>query len=71
MTATAQTITSDGQLKTGDIAIIDTDGYVFVDRLKEFDQIQAFKSHPNLEATRLRTVRHGRRCDRGDPIRSR
>jgi hypothetical protein len=31
--------------------------------LKEFDQIQAFKSHPNLEATRLRTVRHGRRCD--------
>ena len=51
--ATAQTITSDGWLKTGDIAIIDTDGYMFiVDRLKELIKFNGFQVAPaELEAT--------------------
>lgn len=51
--ATAQTITSDGWLKTGDIAIIDTDGYMFiVDRLKELIKFKGFQVAPaELEAT--------------------
>ncbi|MEO9896813.1 MAG: hypothetical protein ABJD13_11680 [Paracoccaceae bacterium] len=51
--ATAQTITSDGWLKTGDIAIIDTDGYMFtVDRLKELIKYKGFQVAPaELEAT--------------------
>jgi len=51
--ATAETITPDGWLKTGDIAIIDTDGYMFiVDRLKELIKFKGFQVAPaELEAT--------------------
>ncbi|MDA9207914.1 AMP-binding protein [Octadecabacter sp.] len=51
--ATAETITSDGWLKTGDIAIIDSDGYMFiVDRLKELIKFKGFQVAPaELEAT--------------------
>ncbi len=51
--ATANTITEDGWLKTGDIAIIDEDGYMFiVDRLKELIKYKGFQVAPaELEAT--------------------
>ena len=51
--ATADTITEDGWLKTGDIAIIDADGYMFiVDRLKELIKFKGFQVAPaELEAT--------------------
>ncbi len=51
--ATADTITDDGWLKTGDIAIIDSDGYMFVvDRLKELIKFKGFQVAPaELEAT--------------------
>ena len=51
--ATAETITDDGWLKTGDIAIIDSDGYMFVvDRLKELIKYKGFQVAPaELEAT--------------------
>ncbi len=41
--ATAETITDDGWLRTGDIARIDSDGYMFiVDRLKELIKYKGF-----------------------------
>ena len=51
--ATTDMITSDGWLKTGDIAIIDVDGYMFVvDRLKELIKYKGFQVAPaELEAT--------------------
>jgi len=51
--ATTEMITSDGWLKTGDIAIIDVDGYMFVvDRLKELIKYKGFQIAPaELEAT--------------------
>ena len=51
--ATAQTITTDGWLRTGDIALIDDDGYMFiVDRLKELIKFKGFQVAPaELEAT--------------------
>ncbi len=51
--ATANTVTPDGWLKTGDIAIIDADGYMFiVDRLKELIKFKGFQVAPaELEAT--------------------
>ena len=50
--ATAETITPDGWLRTGDIAIIDGDGYMFVvDRLKELIKVKGFQVAPaELEA---------------------
>lgn len=50
--ATAETITSDGWLRTGDIARIDEDGYLFiVDRLKELIKYKGFQVAPaELEA---------------------
>jgi len=50
--ATAETITADGWLRTGDIAIIDADGYMFiVDRLKELIKFKGFQVAPaELEA---------------------
>ena len=45
--ATADTITDDGWLKTGDISIIDSDGYMFVvDRLKELIKYKGFQVAP-------------------------
>ena len=51
--ATAGTITADGWLRTGDIARIDEDGYMFVtDRLKELIKVKGFQVAPaELEAT--------------------
>ena len=51
--ATAETITDDGWLRTGDIARIDEDGYLFiVDRLKELIKYKGFQVAPaELEAT--------------------
>ena len=51
--ATTDMITPDGWLKTGDIAIIDVDGYMFVvDRLKELIKYKGFQVAPaELEAT--------------------
>ncbi len=51
--ATAETITPDGWLRTGDISIIDDDGYMFiVDRLKELIKYKGFQVAPaELEAT--------------------
>lgn len=51
--ATAETITKDGWLRTGDIARIDADGYMFiVDRLKELIKYKGFQVAPaELEAT--------------------
>ena len=50
--ATAETITEDGWLRTGDIALIDADGYMFiVDRLKELIKYKGFQVAPaELEA---------------------
>jgi 4-coumarate--CoA ligase len=51
--ATEQTITPDGWLRTGDIAKIDEDGYMFItDRLKELIKYKGFQVAPaELEAT--------------------
>ena len=51
-TATAETITPDGWLRTGDIAYVDEDGFVFVvDRLKELIKVKGFQVAPaELEA---------------------
>jgi len=51
--ATKETLTPDGWLKTGDIAYIDEDGYMFiVDRLKELIKFKGFQVAPaELEAT--------------------
>ena len=51
--ATKDTLTADGWLKTGDRAIIDADGYMFVvDRLKELIKYKGFQVAPaELEAT--------------------
>ena len=51
--ANAETITSDGWLRTGDIARVDADGYLFiVDRLKELIKYKGFQVAPaELEAT--------------------
>lgn len=45
--ATTDTLTPDGWLKTGDVAIIDKDGYMFiVDRLKELIKYKGFQVAP-------------------------
>lgn len=51
--ATAETLTSDGWLKTGDIAYIDDEGFMYiVDRLKELIKYKGFQVAPaELEAT--------------------
>ena len=50
--ATRETLTEDGWLKTGDIAYIDEEGYMFiVDRLKELIKFKGFQVAPaELEA---------------------
>ncbi|MEP3637001.1 MAG: AMP-binding protein [Paracoccaceae bacterium] len=51
--ATRNTLTEDGWLKTGDVAVVDEDGYMFiVDRLKELIKYKGFQVAPaELEAT--------------------
>lgn len=51
--ATDETIVADGWLRTGDIARIDADGYMFItDRLKELIKFKGFQVAPaELEAT--------------------
>jgi len=53
--ATARTLTPDGWLRTGDIAAIDDDGYLFIrDRLKELIKVKGFQVAPaELEAAIL------------------
>ena len=53
--ATAENITAEGWLRTGDIALIDADGYMYiVDRLKELIKYKGFQVAPaELEATLL------------------
>jgi acyl-CoA synthetase (AMP-forming)/AMP-acid ligase II len=53
--ATASTLTEDGWLKTGDLAEIDADGYVFIrDRLKELIKVKGFQVAPaEVEAALL------------------
>lgn len=52
-TATEETITQDGWLRTGDIGRIDDEGYLFItDRLKELIKFKGFQVAPaELEAT--------------------
>jgi 4-coumarate--CoA ligase len=53
--ATAETLTPDGWLKTGDLAEIDADGWVFIrDRLKELIKVKGFQVAPaEVEAALL------------------
>jgi hypothetical protein len=45
--ATAETLTEDGWLRTGDLAIIDEDGFMFIrDRLKELIKYKGFQVAP-------------------------
>jgi acyl-CoA synthetase (AMP-forming)/AMP-acid ligase II len=45
--ATAETLTDDGWLRTGDLAIIDEDGFMFIrDRLKELIKYKGFQVAP-------------------------
>ena len=45
--ATAETLTEDGWLKTGDLAVIDEDGFMFIrDRLKELIKYKGFQVAP-------------------------
>jgi long-subunit acyl-CoA synthetase (AMP-forming) len=42
--ATSETLTEDGWMRTGDVAYIDQDGYVFlVDRLKELIKVKGYQ----------------------------
>jgi acyl-CoA synthetase (AMP-forming)/AMP-acid ligase II len=54
--ATASTVTADGWLRTGDIGIVDDDGYLeIVDRLKELIKVKGFQVAPaELEALLLK-----------------
>lgn len=53
--ATASTITPDGWLRTGDLGVIDADGYLFVrDRVKELIKVKGFQVPPaEVEAALL------------------
>ena len=53
--ATAECITPDGWLRTGDVGFIDADGYIYIrDRLKEFIKVNAYQVAPaELEALLL------------------
>jgi 4-coumarate--CoA ligase len=53
--ATAETLTPDGWLRTGDLASVDADGYLFlVDRVKELIKVKGFQVAPaELEALLL------------------
>ena len=54
--ATARTVDADGWLRTGDIGIVDEDGYLeIVDRLKELIKVNGFQVAPaELEALLLK-----------------
>lgn len=53
--ATRETLTDDGWLKTGDLCVIDGDGYMFVrERVKELIKVKGFQVAPaELEAELL------------------
>ena len=45
--ATAESLTADGWLRTGDLAVIDDDGFMFIrDRLKELIKVKGFQVAP-------------------------
>jgi hypothetical protein len=51
--ATAQVLDSEGWLKTGDVAVIDSDGFVrIVDRKKDLIIVSGFNVYPNAGACR-------------------
>jgi len=54
--ATARTIDADGWLQTGDVGVVDAEGYLeVVDRLKELIKVKAFQVAPaELEALLLK-----------------
>ena len=68
--ATAQALTDDGWLKTGDLAVVDDDGFLFiVDRLKDLIIVSGFNvypaevedallEHPGVEAVAVVGVAH-------------
>jgi long-chain acyl-CoA synthetase len=68
--ATAQALTEDGWLKTGDLAVVDDDGFLFVvDRLKDLIIVSGFNvypaevesilvEHPGVVAAAVVGVRH-------------
>ena len=68
--ATAEALTPDGWLKTGDLAVVDDDGFLFlVDRLKELIIVSGFNvypgevervlmEHPSVEAAAVVGVQH-------------
>jgi acyl-CoA synthetase (AMP-forming)/AMP-acid ligase II len=55
LSANAETLVEDGWLRTGDIAMIDADGWLFIrDRLKELIKVKGFQVAPaEVEATLL------------------
>ncbi|XP_059481737.1 uncharacterized protein LOC132200350 [Neocloeon triangulifer] len=55
--ATKETLTSDGWLKTGDVAYVDEDGYIFiVDRIKELIKVKGFQVSPTELEEVLRKI---------------
>jgi long-chain acyl-CoA synthetase len=47
-TATKETLTDDGWLKTGDVAIVDDEGFIFiVDRIKELIKVKGMQVNLN------------------------
>ena len=69
--ATAETIDSDGWLRTGDVAVVDDDGYFqIVDRLKELIKYNGFQVPPAELEGILRLAPLDLRCGRDrDPRR--
>ena len=54
--ADLDSFTADGWLRTGDVAVIDDDGYIrIVDRLKDMIAVGGFKVFPSVRSRRCST----------------